>query len=106
LRMFGKILKFGCIKLILFSALRYKHIVLSMGVTANQNNEILLVMEYMKNGSLHDLLFESKTSLKPLEIIQIALDVAKGLNYLHSLTPKILHRDMKSANVLVLYRNG
>lgn len=73
-----------------------------MGVSKNEEtNEAMLVMEYMKNGSLEDLLFRDKVTLTREEITRLALDVAKGLNYLHSLNPKIIHRDLKGANVLV-----
>jgi serine/threonine protein kinase len=87
------------------TSLRHKHIVLSMGITTDsETNEILILMEYMKNGSLDDLLFKDKVTLSLSEVVQLALDIAKGLNYLHCLTPKIIHRDLKSANVL-LYHN-
>lgn len=73
-----------------------------MGITTDsETNEILILMEYMKNGSLDDLLFKDKVTLSLSEVVQLALDIAKGLNYLHCLTPKIIHRDLKSANVLV-----
>eukprot|EP00029_Vermamoeba_vermiformis_P011935 TRINITY_DN673_c0_g1_i2.p1 TRINITY_DN673_c0_g1~~TRINITY_DN673_c0_g1_i2.p1 ORF type:complete len:782 (+),score=23.84 TRINITY_DN673_c0_g1_i2:51-2396(+) len=85
-------------------SLRHKHIVLSMGVTTNpETNEILIVMEYMKNRSLDDLLFKDRLTLSRSEVVQLALDIAKGLNYLHCLTPKIIHRDLKSANVLLYH---
>lgn len=74
-----------------------------MGISKNEEtNDVLLVMEYMKNGSLEDLLFRDRVTLTQEEIIALAIDVAKGLNYLHSLNPKIIHRDLKGANVLVL----
>ncbi len=81
---------------------RHKHIVLLMGTSTNpENNQPALVLEYMKHGSLHDLLAKRKVKLSRSEIVQIALDVAKGLDHLHSLTPQIIHRDLKSANILV-----
>lgn len=91
--------------------MHHKHVVLSMGTALNPDTgEIMLVMEHMKHGSLQKLLFgegeekkEPPTVLKPLHMIQIALDVAKGLNYLHNLTPRIAHRDLKCANILVRF---
>ncbi len=75
-----------------------------MGMSTNEaTGESMLVMEYMKNGSLEDLLFHHQQRLSREETIQLALDVAKGLNYLHSLNPKIIHRDLKGANVLVKF---
>jgi serine/threonine protein kinase len=70
-----------------------------VGVRTNLINETMLVMEYLENGSLEDLLKRNKRPLTIRDAVQIALDVAEGLNYLH--TQKIIHRDLKSANVLV-----
>ncbi|OMO87637.1 hypothetical protein CCACVL1_08856 [Corchorus capsularis] len=63
-----------------------------------------LLFEYMKKGSLRDWL----NSQSPDEIgswtrrIQIALDVANGLHYLHSFTkPAYVHGDIRSTNVLL-----
>lgn len=58
-----------------------------------------LVMEYMSNGSLYHLLrSENKVKLQN-DYIQIALDIAYGLAFLHS--KKIVHRDIKSLNILI-----
>ena len=82
--------------------MRYKFIVTLTGVSVDpKTNDLLLVMEYMKHGSLEDLLFKQSVKMSPSDIVQIALDVAKGLNFLHSQHPIVIHRDMKSANVLV-----
>jgi predicted Ser/Thr protein kinase len=56
-----------------------------------------LVMEYMEQGSLWQVL--RQTVLNPEQQKRMALDIAKGLYYLHS--KPILHRDLKSANVLI-----
>lgn len=59
----------------------------------------MIVMEYMENGSLEDLLNREKVPISREDVVQISLDVANGLIYLHQ--RKIIHRDLKSANVLV-----
>lgn len=65
----------------------------------------LLVYEFMKNGSLQDLLekvSQGHTELDWLTRHRIALGVAAGLEYLHmNHTPRIIHRDLKPANVLL-----
>ncbi|KAL8151156.1 hypothetical protein V2J09_020964 [Rumex salicifolius] len=64
----------------------------------------LLVYEYMPNGSLGDLLHSSKGWLLldwPTRC-RIALDAAEGLSYLHhDCVPPIVHRDIKSNNILL-----
>ena len=57
-----------------------------------------IVMEYMPNGSLFSVL-HSEQPLEWPERFRIAVDVAKGLSFLHH--EKILHRDIKSLNVLL-----
>ncbi|KAI4296812.1 hypothetical protein L6164_036735 [Bauhinia variegata] len=63
----------------------------------------LLVYEYMANGSLGDLLHSSKGGLLDWPIRhKIALDAAEGLSYLHhDCVPPIVHRDVKSNNILL-----
>lgn len=63
----------------------------------------LLVYEYMPNGSLGDLLHSSKSALLDWPIrYKIAMDAAEGLAYLHhDCVPPIVHRDVKSNNILL-----
>ncbi|GAB2298635.1 hypothetical protein Dimus_032705 [Dionaea muscipula] len=63
----------------------------------------LLVYEYMPNGSLGDLLHSSKARLLDWPMrYKIALDAAEGLSYLHhDCVPPIVHRDVKSNNILL-----
>jgi hypothetical protein len=85
--------------------LRHKHIVMSMGITVDPNTkDVVLVMEYLKHGSLEDFV-KKNGPLSAQQQAQIALDVAKGLLYIHSRTPKVIHRDIKPGNIL-LYDNG
>nr|XP_043632978.1 receptor protein kinase CLAVATA1-like [Erigeron canadensis] len=83
---------------------RYKHrnIVRLLGfVTKGEVN--LLIYEYMSNGSLGDILHGPGGEHIQWEArYKIAVEVAKGLCYLHhDCSPMIVHRDVKSNNILL-----
>lgn len=65
----------------------------------------LIVMEYCRGGSLYDHIYhKSSFSMTWDQRMKIACDVADGMAYLHSHTPKITHRDLKSTNILLVAR--
>lgn len=74
------------------------------GVCFNDGNWYL-VYEYAMNGPLSDWIYRNNIEKKVLswtQRIQIALDVATGLNYIHNYTsPPFVHKDLKSSNVLL-----
>ncbi len=53
-------------------------------------------MEYMNGGTLHALLHNERiTGPIPYPLlIKLALDIAKGMEFLHGITPPIVHRDL------------
>ncbi|KAK1313433.1 Serine/threonine-protein kinase EDR1 [Acorus calamus] len=55
----------------------------------------------MARGSLFRILHRPNFQLDEKRRIKMALDVAKGMNCLHTSTPTIVHRDLKSPNLLV-----
>jgi len=65
----------------------------------------MIVTEYCFGGSLFSLLHEKRGSIQLTnkQKFKIVLDIAKGMNYLHSSGEQpILHRDLKSLNLLVV----
>lgn len=95
-------------ELTLLSRLHHKHLVRLFGF-CEENDERLLVYEYMSNGSLYDHLHDKKNVEKNSSImntwkmrIKVALDAARGVEYIHNYAvPPIIHRDIKSSNILI-----
>ncbi|MQM08135.1 hypothetical protein Taro_040990 [Colocasia esculenta] len=68
----------------------------------NEGSRRLLVYEYMRLGSLDNLLFKEEARPRWKERLVIALDVARGLHYLHDeCETRVLHCDIKPQNVLM-----
>ncbi|XP_020598836.1 receptor-like protein kinase HSL1 [Phalaenopsis equestris] len=82
--------------------IRHKNIVKLLCCCAHKDCK-LLVYEYMQNGSLGDLLHSCKASVLEWPTrYKIALNAAEGLCYLHhDCVPPIVHRDVKSNNILL-----
>jgi len=59
----------------------------------------LLISEYMTGGSLYNYLHKYRRLLDLSEVLKFAIDVAKGMEYLHG--SNIIHRDLKTANLLM-----
>ncbi|KAK4751827.1 hypothetical protein SAY87_020625 [Trapa incisa] len=81
---------------------RHPNVVLFMGAVTRRPH-LSIVMEYLPRGSLYRLIHSlaSGEILDQRRRLRMALDVAKGLNYLHNLSPPIVHWDLKSPNLLV-----
>ncbi|XP_077241223.1 protein kinase superfamily protein [Tasmannia lanceolata] len=82
--------------------LRHPNIVLFMGAVTRPPN-LSIVTEYLSRGSLYRLLHRpgAREALDERRRLSMAYDVAKGMNYLHRSNPPIVHRDLKSPNLLV-----
>jgi serine/threonine protein kinase len=86
----------------LLSRLRHPCITTVMGATVQHGRqEPMMVMEYMENGSLYDLLQNETLHISGDLIVQIFRDVSQGMRFLHASKPPILHGDLKAKNILV-----
>ncbi|CAI9101923.1 OLC1v1000087C3 [Oldenlandia corymbosa var. corymbosa] len=91
-----------CREIELLARLHHRHLVALRGFCV-EKQERFLIYEYMANGSLKDCLHCSdRTPLSWHTRIQIAIDVANALEYLHFYcNPALCHRDVKSSNILL-----
>lgn len=82
--------------------LQHKNLVPMRG-WCRKGNEMMLVYDYMANGSLNRWIFDKPDQLMGWEgRRRVLVDVAEGLNYLHhGWDQVVVHRDIKSSNVLL-----
>ncbi|KAL6277919.1 receptor-like cytoplasmic kinase 176 [Prunus avium] len=69
-----------------------------------EDDHRLLVYEFMPKGSMENHLFRRSTHFQPLSWslrMKIALGAARGLAFLHNAETQVIHRDFKSANILL-----
>ncbi|KAL8474711.1 hypothetical protein ACS0TY_031234 [Phlomoides rotata] len=79
---------------------RHPNVVLFMGAVTRPPN-LSIITEFLPRGSLYRLIHRANNQLDDRRRLRMALDAARGMNYLHNCTPVIVHRDLKSPNLLV-----
>ncbi|KAJ4841623.1 Serine/threonine-protein kinase sty17 [Turnera subulata] len=77
---------------------RHKNVVQFIGACTRPPN-LCIVTEFMAKGSIYNFLHKQKGTFKLPALIKVAIDVSKGMNYLHQ--NNIIHRDLKTANLLM-----
>ncbi|KAG2778474.1 hypothetical protein PC116_g6921 [Phytophthora cactorum] len=89
----------------LMATLNHERIVQFVGVAWDSLTDLCVLSEFMEGGDLRTLLKNCEEHNTPLGFDRskatIALHVAHALTYLHSLSPPVLHRDLKSKNILL-----
>jgi len=84
----------------LLKALRHPNVVQFLG-SCTVLPDICLCTEYMPRGSLYRVIHDYEQGFSWQLIKKMMVDAAKGCLYLHTFTPMIIHRDLKSHNLLV-----
>ncbi|EEF29112.1 serine/threonine receptor-like kinase NFP [Ricinus communis] len=87
----------------------HANLVKLMGISSNADGDCFLVYEYAENGSLDKWLHPKPASssssvafLSWSQRLQIALDVASGLQYMHEhIQPTVVHMDIRTSNILL-----
>ncbi|XP_015972179.1 serine/threonine-protein kinase RIPK-like [Arachis duranensis] len=88
-------------EIIFLGQLRHPHLVKLIGYCYEDENR-LLVYEYMPRGSLENQLFRRYSAAMPWSTrMKIALGAAKGLAFLHGADKPVIYRDFKASNILL-----
>lgn len=83
-----------------FRHLDHKRLVRFVGACF-QHPHLCFVTEYMPNGSLYNFLHVRKVKLPTRHALNMSMQLADGVDYLHSRDPIVVHRDLKSLNVVL-----
>ncbi|NXP93955.1 TNI3K kinase, partial [Passerina amoena] len=94
-----------CREVSILCRLNHPCVIQFVGACLDDPSQFAIVTQYISGGSLFSLLHEQKRILDLQSKLIIAVDVAKGMEYLHNLTQPIIHRDLNSHNIL-LYEDG
>ena len=105
-----KALEGFCKEIALMQRLQHPNVLSLVGVSITSTGQLSVITDYLMRGSVFQLLHPTPTPAGQLAIgiplprvlaMCMMGDCARGMGYLHSLSPPIIHRDLKSQNLLV-----
>jgi len=95
-------------EMLLMSGLNHPNVVKFIGAVTSSSN-ICLVTEFVSGGCLYRYISRKRANGETFPLanyLSIALDIAKGMEYLHSQVPPVIHMDLKSPNILLSPNNN
>ncbi|KAM3724268.1 Serine/threonine-protein kinase TNNI3K [Dirofilaria immitis] len=95
-----------CREVSILSKLQHPNVINFVGACLDDPSQFAIITEFLVNGSLFSLLHEQKRVLEMALRLNIGIDVARGMRYLHELAQRpVIHRDLNSHNIL-LHEDG
>ncbi|KAK3264579.1 hypothetical protein CYMTET_26697 [Cymbomonas tetramitiformis] len=83
------------------SRLRSPHIVPFLGACLEPPDHCMLLTELQHGGTLRDWLYDSRKPQPLAKRLQVAIEIARGMQCIQESTPTTLHRDLKPTNILM-----
>ena len=86
----------------LLSQLRHPNLILFLGVCYDETTQLpTTILTELMPSNLYTIIEDNKVKLSLPDILDIAIDVISGIDYLHTHSPCIIHRDISSKNILI-----
>lgn len=85
----------------LMMRLRHPNVLAILGITATPTGSLCILTEYCERGSVFGMLHKRDQPWSLGDTLFVLQGTAKGMAYLHGLSPAIIHRDLKAQNLLV-----
>ncbi|PHT50802.1 Serine/threonine-protein kinase-like protein [Capsicum baccatum] len=85
----------------ILSRVYHPRLVNLLGYAVDSKQNKLIVVEFMPNGSLYELLHSDSKPPSWTRRVRFALQIARGVHFLHCSNPPVIHRDIKSSNILI-----
>jgi serine/threonine protein kinase len=88
------------------TSIKHRNIVTLIGTMVEEKENLLcIVTEYCEGGTLYDLLNKKKNIEIPWNLrLKFLIEISEAMNFLHKNEPQIIHRDLKSLNILLTHQ--